>query len=498
MLHRSAYAALYARKEKKSAPPPTVTLFAHTNLLERACVFDMFVRHMRPYHFDSANAARSTERSYHVNRHPLLLLLISISTLVAFSCQKVEKMIVTEVMRVSLPGDVGVYTTNTKIESPSALQKVGETLRLGEFFYFTPKQAYFIDAKRNRMLIRSRDKKQETIRTNYPFFTQSIIKAIDKKGNCFFSTYIYSNQVAVVTNRVVDEAKTFAEVEKLAGDVLLDEQDRKRKSKDKDEEETYVFKQVVTTNSLKTGSARLEKISPTGENLLTISGVKGSFEDILKVLLRENGDIFIVTKETPETQATSTPSRHVVVYRFNKGGDLLNTWTFRDVQKSEKAKEYYSEIIDVSYINAETKRRTRVGANAEAKTNTLPVTGTNTAKDEEFDPDSTLILLVKKTHKGNVDYTVYEFSLDDEILSEKYRSPAREIPIGLTAKGELVTSFCLRPGKYVISRHNVITEVKMRKSLSIGYHDYFTFRVLGDNVYFLETTNNTVRFYEFR
>ncbi|MBI4976192.1 MAG: hypothetical protein HZC28_01850 [Spirochaetes bacterium] len=385
-----------------------------------------------------------------MNKNLLTCIVAGVLVAGSVGCIRMDVTRPREIMSVTLYKDISVFSNETlDLAAPRIYVDAGQYV-LGNFYYIDKRGSYIIDAKTGAVLHVKGDR-IDRVYSNETF-RNATIQDVDDKGNVYLSYTTLRNITNTVTNITATQAAPAvpapstndsdptAEVEASNAIATM--------LKPVIRERVYTYVETRYTTSL-------ERFPLTGRKKTQSLKYNYDFNAIERAFSRKSGELVVITRVT-----------NLTVLQFMTNGELSTNRQFPELETMITNEENGTSIDSVMLVN-----------------------------------NDMLALLVTAYAKGRPEKKVYTYDLASDRLTEQYKSPVlvRDIPVGITDHGILITMNYQKPDHYTITRNNIFGKDSERKVLVIDKkHPLQHLSIYGDALYALSIENDVLRFFEIR
>lgn len=333
------------------------------------------------------------------------------------------------VTELTLGKDIYVYKDEiVDLNSPKIYEVNGEYY-FGDFYYIKDNTVYAIDVSNSRMVI-ANGSNINSFNLEYNSLETSKISFIDNSSNVYITGYnlAYIGDITI-TNVLMSLPSEGPSVE----------------GNDVPDIKTYII-QVTNTNYTKVGLVSLNKISPEGKTLYSISSIiDNEYEKVIKLIYLKD-DKFAVLKRDDNRMPI------LDVYNINTGAKE-DRYILDNIETTDEATMSYREIVDCKYITGK---------------NVLAILTMSIENGE---------------HKEDIIFTT---SLDNFALKETYKISARDnaLAVGMSDSGRVIYTG-MDNGLYFIIKTNPFVSQNFSKEY-LGTDDFNKLRginMFNDSIY---------------
>lgn len=256
-----------------------------------------------------------------------LLFLVIILSICVFACLPKPPIAPAKtVTELVLGKDIYVYKDEiVDLNSPKIYEVNGEYY-FGDFYYIKNNTVYAIDVSNSRMVI-ANGSNISSFDLEYNSLETSKISFIDNSSNVYITGYnlAYIGDITI-TNVLMSLPSEGPLVE----------------GNDVPDLKTYII-QVTNTNYTKVGLVSLNKISPEGKTLYSISSIiDNEYEKVIKLIYLTNDKFAVLKRDDKRVPILD-------VYNINTGAKE-NRYILDNVETTDEATMSYREIVDCKYI----------------------------------------------------------------------------------------------------------------------------------------------------
>lgn len=373
-----------------------------------------------------------------------LLFLVIILSICVFACLPKPPIAPAKtVTELVLGKDIYVYKDEiVDLNSPKIYEVNGEYY-FGDFYYIKNNTVYAIDVSNSRMVI-ANGSNISSFDLEYNSLETSKISFIDNSSNVYITGYnlAYIGDITI-TNVLMSLPSEGPLVE----------------GNDVPDLKTYII-QVTNTNYTKVGLVSLNKISPEGKTLYSISSIiDNEYEKVIKLIYLTNDKFAVLKRDDKRVPILD-------VYNINTGAKE-NRYILDNVETTDEATMSYREIVDCKYITDK---------------NVLAIL---------------TISIENGKHKEDIIFTT---SFDNFNLKEAYKLAARDnaLAVGMSDNGRVIYTG-MDNGLYFIIKTNPFVSQNFSKEY-LGTDDFNKLRginMFNDSIYGFLFEDGKIKFNNF-
>ncbi|WP_157151330.1 hypothetical protein [Brachyspira sp. SAP_772] len=373
-----------------------------------------------------------------------LLFLVIILSISIFACLPKPPIAPAKtVTELELGKDIYVYKDEiVDLNSPKIYEVNGEYY-FGDFYYIKDNTVYAIDVSNSRMVIAS-GSNISSFNLEYNSLETSKISFIDNSSNVYITGYnlAYIGDITI-TNVLMSLPSEGPSVE----------------GNDVPDIKTYII-QVTNTNYTKVGLVSLNKISPEGKTLYSISSIiDNEYEKVIKLIYLKDDKFAVLKRDDKRVPILD-------VYNINTGAKE-DRYILDNIETTDEATMSYREIVDCKYITEK---------------NVLAI----------------LTMSIENgKHKEDIIFTT---ALDNFSLKETYKIAARDnaLAVGMSANGRVIYTG-MDNGLYFIIKTNPFVSQNFSKEY-LGTDDFNKLRginMFNDSIYGFLFEEGKIKFNNF-
>ena len=373
----------------------------------------------------------------------IIFLMIALSILILACLPKPPIAPAKTVTELALGKDIYVYKDEiVDLNSPKIYEVNGEYY-FGDFYYIKDNTVYAIDVSNSKMVI-ANGSNINSFALEYKSLETSKISFIDNSSNIYITGYnlAYIGDITI-TNVLMSLPSEGPSVE----------------GNDVPDIKTYII-QVTNTNYTKVGLVSLNKISPEGKTLYSISSIiDNEYEKVIKLIYLKD-DKFAVLKRDDKRMPI------LDVYNINTG-TKENRYILDSVETTDEATMSYREIVDCKYVS-------------------------------EKEVLAILTMSIENgEHKEDI---IFTSSLDNFSLKETYKLPSRDnaLAVGMSDTGRVIYTG-MDNGLYFIIKTNPFVSQNFSKEY-LGTDDFNKLRginMFNDSIYGFLFEDGKIKFNNF-
>ncbi|MEI0612575.1 hypothetical protein [Brachyspira pilosicoli] len=373
----------------------------------------------------------------------LLFLFIILSIWVLACLPKPPIAPAKTVTELELGKDIYVYKDEiVDLNSPKIYEVNGEYY-FGDFYYIKDNTVYAIDVSNSRMVI-ANGSNINSFDLEYNSLETSKISFIDNSSNVYITGYnlAYIGDITI-TNVLMSLPSEGPLVE----------------GNDVPDLKTYII-QVTNTNYTKVGLVSLNKISPEGKTLYSISSIiDNEYEKVIKLIYLTNDKFAVLKRDDKRVPILD-------VYNINTGAKE-NRYILDNIETTDEATMSYREIVDCKYIT---------------------------------DKNVLAILTMSIENGKHKEDIIFTTSFDDFNLKETYKLAAREnaLAVGMSDNGRVIYTG-MDNGLYFIIKTNPFVSHNFSKEY-LGTDDFNKLRginMFNDSIYGFLFEDGKIKFNNF-
>ena len=373
-----------------------------------------------------------------------LLFLVIILSICVFACLPKPPIAPAKtVTELVLGKDIYVYKDEiVDLNSPKIYEVNGEYY-FGDFYYIKNNTVYAIDVSNSRMVI-ANGSNISSFDLEYNSLETSKISFIDNSSNVYITGYnlAYIGDITI-TNVLMSLPSEGPLVE----------------GNDVPDLKTYII-QVTNTNYTKVGLVSLNKISPEGKTLYSISSIIGNeYEKVIKLIYLTNDKFAVLKRDDKRVPILD-------VYNINTGAKE-NRYILDNVETTDEATMSYREIVDCKYIT---------------------------------DKNVLAILTMSIENGKHKEDIIFTTSFDNFNLKEAYKLAARDnaLAVGMSDNGRVIYTG-MDNGLYFIIKTNPFVSQNFSKEY-LGTDDFNKLRginMFNDSIYGFLFEDGKIKFNNF-
>lgn len=373
-----------------------------------------------------------------------LLFLVIILSICVFACLPKPPIAPAKtVTELVLGKDIYVYKDEiVDLNSPKIYEVNGEYY-FGDFYYIKNNTVYAIDVSNSRMVI-ANGSNISSFDLEYNSLETSKISFIDNSSNVYITGYnlAYIGDITI-TNVLMSLPSEGPLVE----------------GNDVPDLKTYII-QVTNTNYTKVGLVSLNKISPEGKTLYSISSIiDNEYEKVIKLIYLTNDKFTVLKRDDKRVPILD-------VYNINTGAKE-NRYILDNVETTDEATMSYREIVDCKYIT---------------------------------DKNVLAILTMSIENGKHKEDIIFTTSFDNFNLKEAYKLAARDnaLAVGMSDNGRVIYTG-MDNGLYFIIKTNPFVSQNFSKEY-LGTDDFNKLRginMFNDSIYGFLFEDGKIKFNNF-
>lgn len=373
-----------------------------------------------------------------------LLFLVIILSICVFACLPKPPIAPAKtVTELVLGKDIYVYKDEiVDLNSPKIYEVNGEYY-FGDFYYIKNNTVYAIDVSNSRMVI-ANGSNISSFDLEYNSLETSKISFIDNSSNVYITGYnlAYIGDITI-TNVLMSLPSEGPLVE----------------GNDVPDLKTYII-QVTNTNYTKVGLVSLNKISPEGKTLYSISSIiDNEYEKVIKLIYLTNDKFAVLKRDDKRVPILD-------VYNINTGAKE-NRYILDNVETTDEATMFYREIVDCKYIT---------------------------------DKNVLAILTMSIENGKHKEDIIFTTSFDNFNLKEAYKLAARDnaLAVGMSDNGRVIYTG-MDNGLYFIIKTNPFVSQNFSKEY-LGTDDFNKLRginMFNDSIYGFLFEDGKIKFNNF-
>ncbi|MEI0560326.1 hypothetical protein R4L22_01930 [Brachyspira pilosicoli] len=373
-----------------------------------------------------------------------LLFLVIILSICVFACLPKPPIAPAKtVTELVLGKDIYVYKDEiVDLNSPKIYEVNGEYY-FGDFYYIKNNTVYAIDVSNSRMVI-ANGSNISSFDLEYNSLETSKISFIDNSSNVYITGYnlAYIGDITI-TNVLMSLPSEGPLVE----------------GNDVPDLKTYII-QVTNTNYTKVGLVSLNKISPEGKTLYSISSIiDNEYEKVIKLIYLTNDKFAVLKRDDKRVPILD-------VYNINTGAKE-NRYILDNVETTDEATMSYREIVDCKYIT---------------------------------DKNVLAILTMSIENGKHKEDIIFTTSFDNFNLKEAYKLAARDnaLAVGMSDNGRVIYTG-MDNGLYFIIKTNPFVSQNFSKEY-LGTDDFNKLRginMFNDSIYGFLFEDGKIKFNNF-
>lgn len=373
-----------------------------------------------------------------------LLFLVIILSICVFACLPKPPIAPAKtVTELVLGKDIYVYKDEiVDLNSPKIYEVNGEYY-FGDFYYIKNNTVYAIDVSNSRMVI-ANGSNISSFDLEYNSLETSKISFIDNSSNVYITGYnlAYIGDITI-TNVLMSLPSEGPLVE----------------GNDVPDLKTYII-QVTNTNYTKVGLVSLNKISPEGKTLYSISSIiDNEYEKVIKLIYLTNDKFAVLKRDDKRVPILD-------VYNINTGAKE-NRYILDNIETTDEATMSYREIVDCKYIT---------------------------------DKNVLAILTMSIENGKHKEDIIFTTSFDNFNLKEAYKLAARDnaLAVGMSDNGRVIYTG-MDNGLYFIIKTNPFVSQNFSKEY-LGTDDFNKLRginMFNDSIYGFLFEDGKIKFNNF-
>ena len=373
-----------------------------------------------------------------------LLFLVIILSICVFACLPKPPIAPAKtVTELVLGKDIYVYKDEiVDLNNPKIYEVNGEYY-FGDFYYIKNNTVYAIDVSNSRMVI-ANGSNISSFDLEYNSLETSKISFIDNSSNVYITGYnlAYIGDITI-TNVLMSLPSEGPLVE----------------GNDVPDLKTYII-QVTNTNYTKVGLVSLNKISPEGKTLYSISSIiDNEYEKVIKLIYLTNDKFAVLKRDDKRVPILD-------VYNINTGAKE-NRYILDNVETTDEATMSYREIVDCKYIT---------------------------------DKNVLAILTMSIENGKHKEDIIFTTSFDNFNLKEAYKLAARDnaLAVGMSDNGRVIYTG-MDNGLYFIIKTNPFVSQNFSKEY-LGTDDFNKLRginMFNDSIYGFLFEDGKIKFNNF-
>ena len=373
-----------------------------------------------------------------------LLFLVIILSICVFACLPKPPIAPAKtVTELVLGKDIYVYKDEiVDLNSPKIYEVNGEYY-FGDFYYIKNNTVYAIDVSNSRMVI-ANGSNISSFDLEYNSLETSKISFIDNSSNVYITGYnlAYIGDITI-TNVLMSLPSEGPLVE----------------GNDVPDLKTYII-QVTNTNYTKVGLVSLNKISPEGKTLYSISSIiDNEYEKVIKLIYLTNDKFAVLKRDDKRVPILD-------VYNINTGAKE-NRYILDNVETTDESTMSYREIVDCKYIT---------------------------------DKNVLAILTMSIENGKHKEDIIFTTSFDNFNLKEAYKLAARDnaLAVGMSDNGRVIYTG-MDNGLYFIIKTNPFVSQNFSKEY-LGTDDFNKLRginMFNDSIYGFLFEDGKIKFNNF-
>ncbi|AGA67307.1 hypothetical protein R4M03_04360 [Brachyspira pilosicoli] len=373
-----------------------------------------------------------------------LLFLVIILSIWVFACLPKPPIAPAKtVTELVLGKDIYVYKDEiVDLNSPKIYEVNGEYY-FGDFYYIKNNTVYAIDVSNSRMVI-ANGSNISSFDLEYNSLETSKISFIDNSSNVYITGYnlAYIGDITI-TNVLMSLPSEGPLVE----------------GNDVPDLKTYII-QVTNTNYTKVGLVSLNKISPEGKTLYSISSIiDNEYEKVIKLIYLTNDKFAVLKRDDKRVPILD-------VYNINTGAKE-NRYILDNVETTDEATMSYREIVDCKYIT---------------------------------DKNVLAILTMSIENGKHKEDIIFTTSFDNFNLKEAYKLASRDnaLAVGMSDNGRVIYTG-MDNGLYFIIKTNPFVSQNFSKEY-LGTDDFNKLRginMFNDSIYGFLFEDGKIKFNNF-
>lgn len=373
-----------------------------------------------------------------------LLFLVIILSICVFACLPKPPIAPAKtVTELVLGKDIYVYKDEIVDLNSPKIYEVNREYYFGDFYYIKNNTVYAIDVSNSRMVI-ANGSNISSFDLEYNSLETSKISFIDNSSNVYITGYnlAYIGDITI-TNVLMSLPSEGPLVE----------------GNDVPDLKTYII-QVTNTNYTKVGLVSLNKISPEGKTLYSISSIiDNEYEKVIKLIYLTNDKFAVLKRDDKRVPILD-------VYNINTGAKE-NRYILDNVETTDEATMFYREIVDCKYIT---------------------------------DKNVLAILTMSIENGKHKEDIIFTTSFDNFNLKEAYKLAARDnaLAVGMSDNGRVIYTG-MDNGLYFIIKTNPFVSQNFSKEY-LGTDDFNKLRginMFNDSIYGFLFEDGKIKFNNF-
>ncbi|WP_288693738.1 hypothetical protein [uncultured Brachyspira sp.] len=373
-----------------------------------------------------------------------LLFLVIILSICVFACLPKPPIAPAKtVTELVLGKDIYVYKDEIVDLNSPKIYEVNREYYFGDFYYIKNNTVYAIDVSNSRMVI-ANGSNISSFDLEYNSLETSKISFIDNSSNVYITGYnlAYIGDITI-TNVLMSLPSEGPLVE----------------GNDVPDLKTYII-QVTNTNYTKVGLVSLNKISPEGKTLYSISSIiDNEYEKVIKLIYLTNDKFAVLKRDDKRVPILD-------VYNINTGAKE-NRYILDNVETTDEATMSYREIVDCKYIT---------------------------------DKNVLAILTMSIENGKHKEDIIFTTSFDNFNLKEAYKLAARDnaLAVGMSDNGRVIYTG-MDNGLYFIIKTNPFVSQNFSKEY-LGTDDFNKLRginMFNDSIYGFLFEDGKIKFNNF-
>lgn len=373
-----------------------------------------------------------------------LLFLVIILSICVFACLPKPPIAPSKtVTELVLGKDIYVYKDEIVDLNSPKIYEVNREYYFGDFYYIKNNTVYAIDVSNSRMVI-ANGSNISSFDLEYNSLETSKISFIDNSSNVYITGYnlAYIGDITI-TNVLMSLPSEGPLVE----------------GNDVPDLKTYII-QVTNTNYTKVGLVSLNKISPEGKTLYSISSIiDNEYEKVIKLIYLTNDKFAVLKRDDKRVPILD-------VYNINTGAKE-NRYILDNVETTDEATMSYREIVDCKYIT---------------------------------DKNVLAILTMSIENGKHKEDIIFTTSFDNFNLKEAYKLAARDnaLAVGMSDNGRVIYTG-MDNGLYFIIKTNPFVSQNFSKEY-LGTDDFNKLRginMFNDSIYGFLFEDGKIKFNNF-
>ena len=373
-----------------------------------------------------------------------LLFLVIILSICVFACLPKPPIAPAKtVTELVLGKDIYVYKDEIVDLNSTKIYEVNGEYYFGDFYYIKNNTVYAIDVSNSRMVI-ANGSNISSFDLEYNSLETSKISFIDNSSNVYITGYnlAYIGDITI-TNVLMSLPSEGPLVE----------------GNDVPDLKTYII-QVTNTNYTKVGLVSLNKISPEGKTLYSISSIiDNEYEKVIKLIYLINDKFAVLKRDDKRVPILD-------VYNINTGAKE-NRYILDNVETTDEATMSYREIVDCKYIT---------------------------------DKNVLAILTMSIENGKHKEDIIFTTSFDNFNLKEAYKLAARDnaLAVGMSDNGRVIYTG-MDNGLYFIIKTNPFVSQNFSKEY-LGTDDFNKLRginMFNDSIYGFLFEDGKIKFNNF-